>query len=188
MAALDRDGANRRLSWKLGIIACAMFGFGFAMIPFYQKFCEVTGINNLVKPSADADVGNTQVDASRWVTIEFDANIGNMPWQFRAVDKSIRVHPGELAQVRYEVRNLSQRPIAGQAIPSYGPRVAERYFKKLDCFCFTKQVLAPGEMREMPVVFVVDPALPADVSTITLSYRFFELDGATANAGAPGAS
>ena len=175
------DGANRRLSWKLGIIACAMFGFGYAMIPFYQKFCEVTGINNLIKP--DAEPRNTQVDESRWLTVEFDANIGSMPWKFTPVEKSIRVHPGQLVQVSYEIRNLSDRPIAGQAIPSYGPRSAERHFRKLDCFCFTRQVLAPGEVRQMPVVFVVDAELPADINTITLSYRFFELDGAMAGGG-----
>jgi cytochrome c oxidase assembly protein subunit 11 len=186
VAQVTRDGANRRLSWKLAVIACAMFGFGFAMIPFYRQFCEVTGINNLIKP--DTELLNTQVDTNRWLTIEFDANLGDLPWQFAPLERSIRVHPGEVAQVRYEVRNLSGQPIAGQAIPSYGPELAGRYFKKLECFCFTKQVLAPGERRQMPVVFVVDPALPADVTTVTLSYKFFQVDGATAAADAPGAS
>jgi cytochrome c oxidase assembly protein subunit 11 len=175
---MKRGRANRVLSWKLAVIACAMFGFGFAMIPFYRQFCEVAGINNLIQP--DADVRNTQVDANRWVTIEFDANTSDLPWQFAPVEKSVRVHPGEVTQVRYEVRNLAQEPIAGQAIPSYGPELAARYFKKLECFCFAKQVLAAGEARQMPVVFVVDPALPADVTTITLSYKFFQVNGATA--------
>jgi cytochrome c oxidase assembly protein subunit 11 len=181
---MNRDRANRILSWKLAIIACAMFGFGFAMIPFYKQFCEVAGINNLIQP--DRDARNTQVDTSRWVTIEFDANTSGVPWQFAPVEKSVRVHPGELTQVSYKVRNLAQEPVAGQAIPSYGPELAGRYFKKLECFCFSKQVLAAGEMRQMPVVFVVDPALPADINTITLSYKFFQVNGATASRETPG--
>jgi cytochrome c oxidase assembly protein subunit 11 len=186
MAAMNRDSANRRLSWKLATIACAMFGFGFAMIPFYRQFCEVSGLNNLLQP--DAQVRNTQVDASRWLTVEFDANIGDLPWKFVPLERSIRVHPGEVVQVRYEVQNLSTRPTTGQAIPSYGPEIAQRYFRKLECFCFTKQVLAPGEVRQMPVVFVVDPGLPPDVTTVTLSYKFFELNGPTAVVDSPGAS
>lgn len=164
---------NRKLLGKLAFIACAMFGFGFALVPIYEKICEATGVNSLLKPDA---VKNTQVDTSRWLTVELDANVTNMPWRFASREKSVRVHPGELVHVMYEVRNHSDRPIVGQAIPSYGPKVAERYFKKLECFCFSKQELNAGEVREMPVVFVIDPALPAEVNTVTLSYTFFELN------------
>ncbi|MBI4206812.1 MAG: cytochrome c oxidase assembly protein [Betaproteobacteria bacterium] len=166
---------------KLVIIACAMFGFGFALVPFYKKICEVTGINNVLK--ADA-VTNTQVDAARWLTVEFDANLRNdLPWTFAPLEKSVRFHPGELVRVTFEVRNNSNRAVTGQAIPSYGPQLAGRYFKKLDCFCFTQQTLAPGEVKRMPVVFVIEKDLPQDVNTVTLSYTFFEVEGTTGKAG-----
>jgi len=165
---------------KLLVVAVAMFGFGFALVPFYQKICEVTGVNSLLKPD---EVANTQVDAARFVTIEFDSNLrSNLPWTFRPLQTSVRIHPGELATVMYEIRNNSDRAVAGQAIPSYGPQLAVRYFKKLECFCFTQQTLQPGEAKQMPVVFVIDKALPDDVNTITLSYTFFEVEGAARKA------
>lgn len=172
-AAVD----NRRLLVKLTAIAIGMFGFGFALVPFYQKICEVAGINNLLQ--ADK-LSNTQVDMSRSVTIEFDANTHDMPWSFRPLQSNVKVHPGELTTISYEVANSRDRPVSGQAIPSFGPRIAAQYFRKMECFCFSKQTLAPGERRQMPVTFVVDPALPADVNTITLSYTFFEVEGAVA--------
>ena len=165
---------------KLLVVAVAMFGFGFALVPFYQKICEVTGVNSLLKPD---EVANTQLDAARFVTIEFDSNLrSNLPWTFRPLQTSVRIHPGELATVMYEIRNNSDRAVAGQAIPSYGPQLAVRYFKKLECFCFTQQTLQPGEAKQMPVVFVIDKALPDDVNTITLSYTFFEVEGAARKA------
>jgi cytochrome c oxidase assembly protein subunit 11 len=173
---------NRLTLVKLAVVAVAMFGFGFALVPFYKKICEVTGINDLQK--ADAVV-NTQVDESRTLTLEFDANTrSELPWQFRPAERSIKVHPGQLVQVMYEVRNDSDEVITGQAIPSYGPRVAGQYFRKLDCFCFAKQELKPHEVRTMPVVFVIHPDLPEDVNTVTLSYTFFRVEGA----GKPSAS
>ena len=165
---------------KLLVVAVAMFGFGFALVPFYQKICEVTGINSLLKPD---EVTNTQVDPARFVTVEFDYNLrSNLPWTFRPLQTSVRIHPGELATVMYEIRNNSDRAVTGQAIPSYGPQLAVRYFKKLECFCFTQQTLQPGEAKQMPVVFVIDKALPDDVNTITLSYTFFEVEGAARKA------
>jgi cytochrome c oxidase assembly protein subunit 11 len=160
---------------KLLIVAVAMFGFGFALVPFYQKICEVTGINSVIKPD---EVTNTQLDAARLVTIEFDSNLrSNLPWTFHPLQTSARVHPGELTTVMYEIRNNSDRAVTGQAIPSYGPQLAVRYFKKLECFCFTQQTLQPGEARQLPVVFVIEKGLPEDVNTITLSYSFFEIEG-----------
>ncbi|MDO9599452.1 MAG: cytochrome c oxidase assembly protein [Azoarcus sp.] len=167
---------NRRLLLRLGISAVVMFGFGFLLVPFYEKICEVTGINNLLKPDIAA-VSNTQVDTSRSVLVQFDANLHDLPWRFHPLQRSVSVHPGELVHIAYEVVNTRAEPITGQAVPSYGPLVAGQYFRKMDCFCFTQQTLAPGERRTMPVVFVLDPALPADVTTITLSYTFFELQG-----------
>ena len=159
---------------KLGVIVVAMFGFGYALVPFYEKICEVTGLRDIDK--ADAVV-NTQVDATRVVRIEFDTNLHDMPWKFRALQTTADIHPGAVTQVVFEVVNTSREPVTGQAIPSYGPRNAAQYFRKLDCFCFTRQTLAPGETRRMPVVFVVDPSMPKDLSTITLSYTFFKVEG-----------
>lgn len=176
MVTQTQTQSNLLTMKKLTIVAAAMFGFGFALIPFYQKICEVTGVNNVLK--ADA-VANTQVDAARLVRIELDSNLsGKLPWTFRALQPSVEVHPGELTTVVYEIRNTSDRAVTGQAIPSYGPPNAAQYFRKLECFCFAKQTLQPGERRQMPVVFVVDAALPKDVATITLSYTFFEVEGA----------
>lgn len=168
--------ANRKLLKRLLVVAVAMFGFGFALVPFYEKICEVTGIRNVFQPDA-VDLRNTQVDASRSVTIEFDSNTRRLPWTFRPLDSHTQVHPGELKQVLYEVRNTLDRAVTGQAVPSYGPPLAAQYFRKLECFCFRQQTLAAGEVRRFPVVFVIDPALPADVNTITLSYTFFEVAG-----------
>lgn len=166
---------NRQLLAKLSVVVIAMFGFGYALVPFYEKICQVTGLRNI----AQADtVRNTQIDATRDVRIEFDSNIRKLPWQFRALTPVVDVHPGELRQVMFEIVNSTDRPLTGQAIPSYGPPHAAQYFRKIECFCFTKQTLQPGERRQMPVVFVVDSALPADVATITLSYTFFEVEGA----------
>ncbi len=172
---------NAVMMRKLIVVACAMFGFGFALVPFYKKICEVTGINNVIKRD---EVSNTQVDTSRTVTLEFDTNLRNdLPWSFRPLEKSLTLHPGELKQVLFEIRNNSDRPVTGQAIPSYGPQVAGLHFRKLECFCFTQQTLQPGEVKQMPVVFVIDTALPGDVNTVTLSYTFFQVEGKGGNKG-----
>ena len=173
-SAPDVRRDNRVLLAKLGVIVIAMFGFGYALVPFYEKICEVTGLRDIDK--ADAVV-NTQVDATRTVRVEFDTNLHDMPWKFRALQATADIHPGAITQVVFEVVNTSGEPVTGQAIPSYGPRNAAQYFRKLDCFCFTRQTLAPGETRRMPVVFVVDPSMPKDLSTITLSYTFFKVEG-----------
>ncbi|WP_068636929.1 cytochrome c oxidase assembly protein [Thauera butanivorans] len=181
---------NRRLLLRLAISAVVMFGFGFLLVPFYEKICEVTGINNFLRPEAEqgARAVNTQVDASRSILVQFDANLHDLPWRFQPLQRSIEVHPGQLVQVEYEVSNTRDVPVTGQAVPSYGPQVAGRHFNKLDCFCFAQQTLAPGERRVMPVVFVIDPALPEEVTVITLSYTFFELQGRNTTAAVPGSA
>jgi cytochrome c oxidase assembly protein subunit 11 len=167
--------ANQQTLVKLLVVAVAMFGFGYALAPFYRAICDALGLNSVVK--ADA-VANIQVDSGRLLTVEFDANLrSNLPWTFAPLEKSVRVHPGALTQVVFEVRNHSDRPVTGQAIPSFGPQLAARYFKKLECFCFTQQTLAPGEVKRMPVAFVIERELPQDVNTVTLSYTFFEVEG-----------
>ncbi|TCS37034.1 cytochrome c oxidase assembly protein subunit 11 [Paucimonas lemoignei] len=168
---------NTQMLGKLLVVAVMMFGFGYALIPVYKKICEITGINTLTPMNATAeDVANTQVDKSRTITIEFDGNAQG-PWRFRPTVASMQVHPGEMAQVVYEVVNTQSRPIDAQAIPSYAPQQAGAHFKKLECFCFKQQTLGPNEAKQMPVVFYIDPALPKDVRTITLSYTFFEVAG-----------
>lgn len=166
---------NRRMLTRLSIVAVAMFGFGFALVPFYDHICRVLGADSLVERSEAAV--NTQVDWSRTVTIELDANVHGMPWRFQPVVRHLEVHPGELVHVEYEVANVRGAPVTGQAVVSYGPALAGQFVRKLDCFCFTKQTLAAGETRRMPVTFVLDGTLPAEVNTITLSYTFFEVAG-----------
>lgn len=168
---------NAQMFKKLIIVAVMMFGFGYALVPIYQKICEITGVNILTpKDATIEDVGNTQIDRSRTITIEFDANAQG-PWRFRPTIASMQVHPGEMAQVVYEVVNTQPRSIDAQAIPSYAPQQAAAHFKKMECFCFKQQTMAPNEAKQMPVVFFIDPALPRDVKTITLSYTFFEIAG-----------
>jgi len=167
--------ANQQMLAKLLVVAVVMFGFGFAMVPFYRAICDALGLNSVVK--ADAVV-NTQVDAARLLTVEFDTNLrGDLPWTFTPVEKSVRIHPGALTQVTFEIHNRSNRAVTGQAIPSFGPQLAARHFKKLECFCFTQQTLAPGEVKRMPVTFVIEKDLPQDVNIVTLSYTFFEVEG-----------
>lgn len=166
---------NRRMLTRLSIVAVAMFGFGFALVPFYDSICRALGINSLVA-RAEAPA-NTQVDLTRKVTIEFDANSHGMPWRFEPAVRHLQVHPGQMVHVEYEIANVRSAPVTGQAVASYGPKLAGQYVKKLECFCFTQQTLAAGETRRMPVTFVLDGSLPADISTVTLSYTFFEVGG-----------
>jgi cytochrome c oxidase assembly protein subunit 11 len=170
-----REQDNRRMLLRLSVVALAMFGFGYALVPFYDAICRALGINDFDKPAALAV--NTQVDPSRTVTIELDANAHNLPLHFRPLVRHVTVHPGELATVEYEIANVRGEAVTAQAVPSYGPARAGEHFRKLECFCFKQQTLAPGETRRFPLVFVVDPQLPRDVNTITLSYTFFEVAG-----------
>jgi cytochrome c oxidase assembly protein subunit 11 len=173
---------NLRMVGKLGVIALGMFAFGYALVPLYKAICEVTGINILALserevPGAKVKLpANTQVDTSRLITVEFDVNTRG-PWDFKPERRSMQVHPGQLSTVMYEFQNIQNRTMAAQAIPSYAPRQAATHFNKLECFCFTQYTLAPGEKKAWPVAFVIDPRLPKDVTTITLSYTFFEVGG-----------
>ncbi|HEV7815372.1 MAG TPA: cytochrome c oxidase assembly protein [Janthinobacterium sp.] len=179
-AELNKPGGlNRTLLGKLIVIAILMFGFGYALIPVYKQICEVMGINVLTQPDGSVKLDkNTQVDMSRTVEVDFDGN-SQGPWRFRPVTSSLKVHPGELNTVMYEVVNTQARTVNAQAIPSYAPQSATPYFKKVECFCFKQQTLKANEARQMPVVFFVDPKLPKEVKTITLSYTFFEIAGLT---------
>jgi cytochrome c oxidase assembly protein subunit 11 len=174
---------NLRMMGKLTVVAGLMFGFGYALVPVYKAICQALGINVLSVaerggPFAESRQrpANTQVDASRTITIEFDANARG-PWDFKPAQNSVQVHPGEVASVMYEFRNVQNRTMAAQAIASFAPMNSAAHFNKLECFCFNEYTLAPGEKRQWPVVFYIDPKLPKDVTTITLSYTFFEVGG-----------
>ncbi len=176
-------GENRKMVGKLAVVAVGMFGFGYALIPIYKHICELTGINILALgekqvPGGSTAAANTQVDRSRTITVEFDANARG-PWQFKPAVSSLQVHPGELATVIYEFENVQDRRMSAQAIPSYAPRQASAHFNKLECFCFNQYTLEPGEKKQWPVAFVIDPKLSKDVTTITLSYTFFEVGSST---------
>lgn len=178
--------SNRRMLGKLLVFVCVMGGFGYAMVPMYKSICEVLGVNVVARNDADAGSygakavpANTQVDAARNVTVEFDANVRGGPWEFHPEQSSVVVHPGEMTTVMYEFKNTQPRTMTAQAIPSYAPGVAAAHFTKVECFCFTQHTLAPGESKTWPVVFYVDDKLPRDVKTITLSYTFFEVGGTT---------
>ena len=175
---------NVRMMGKLALITVAMFAFGYALVPLYNAICEMTGINVLalgdrnIPGSIEALPVNTQVDASRTITVEFDAN-SRGPWEFKPAQRSLQVHPGEMATVMYEFQNVQDRRMSAQAIPSYAPQQAAAHFNKLQCFCFNQYTLEPGEKKSWPVVFVIDPKISRDVKTITLSYTFFEVGGKT---------
>ncbi|HJV63321.1 MAG TPA: cytochrome c oxidase assembly protein [Albitalea sp.] len=183
---LDADRAlrsdNARMVGKLFVVAALMFGFGYALVPIYRSICTALGINVLslseqAVPGSTVRTGaNTQVDRSRTITVEFDANARGV-WDFKPARRSIDVHPGEMTTVMYEFTNTQPRTMAAQAIPSYAPKQAQPYFNKLECFCFNEYTLKPGERKQWPVVFVIDPKIPRDVATITLSYTFFEVPG-----------
>ena len=181
-ARLGLQQANVAMVGKLAVITALMFGFGYAMVPMYRHICAALGINVLSLgdrqiPGATSSIQpNTQVDRSRTITIEFDANARG-PWDFKPAQRSVQVHPGELMTVMYEFRNRQERPMAAQAIPSYAPKQATSHFNKMECFCFAEHTLKPGESKRWPVTFVIDPKLPKDVATITLSYTFFEVGG-----------
>ncbi len=176
---------NRQMVFKLLVVVALMFGFGYALVPMYRAICAALGINVLSlseqklansswsgrKPSS-----NTQVDETRTITVEFDANARG-PWDFKPAQRSLEVHPGEMATVMYEFKNIQNRTMAAQAIPSYAPQQASPHFNKLECFCFNEYMLQAGESKQWPVVFIIDPKLPKDVTTITLSYTFFEVGG-----------
>jgi len=175
---------NAKMVGKLAVVVAGMFTFGYALVPIYKHLCEITGINILalgekqVPGASGATPANTQVDRTRTITVEFDANARG-PWAFKPAQRSVQVHPGELTTVMYEFQNVQNRRMAAQAIPSYAPHQAAAHFNKLECFCFQQYTLEPGEKKQWPVAFVIDPKLSKDVTTITLSYTFFEVGSRT---------
>jgi cytochrome c oxidase assembly protein subunit 11 len=173
--------ANRRLALKLAGVTVAMFAFGYALSPMYDVMCRALGINGKTGRTDTQTVAAQPVDLARTVTVEFTGlATSGLPWEFTPLTKKLELHPGETHEVKYLVRNLAREEITGQAVPSVTPGESAPHFKKIECFCFTRQTLKPGETREMPVRFVVDAGLDNDVQTITLSYSFFNIDKASA--------
>lgn len=172
------ETANRRTGWRLALVVIGMFAFGYALVPLYSVICEATGLNG---KTGRADAVDAPADNSRWVTVEFTgATMSGLPWEFEPLLKTVRVHPGEVTEVYYQARNPTDEAITGQAVPSLAPNEAASHFKKIECFCFTRQTLKPGETRKMPVRFFVEPSLAKNVNTVTLSYSFFNVDHVSA--------
>ena len=166
--------ANSRLVKRLLLVTLAMFGFGFALVPLYDVFCEVTGINGKTSTTAASQSG--EIDRQRLVTVEFVTSVhSNMPWKFEPQVNRIQVHPGEIKQVAFLAQNRSQQDIIGQAVPSVSPGTGALYFSKIECFCFNHQSLKGGESVEMPLLFYLDPALPEEIHTLTLSYTLYNI-------------
>ncbi|MEM7540124.1 MAG: cytochrome c oxidase assembly protein [Pseudomonadota bacterium] len=172
---MNHQARNRKLAAKLFVATLAMFGFGYALVPLYDVFCEVTGLNGKTGRLTSAEAAAMTVDESREITVEFVTNVSSdLPWQFGPVEARVVVRPGAATTVQFEAYNEAAYPIIGHAVPSVAPNTASRYFNKTECFCFTQQTLEPGERRVMPVRFVVTPDLPDHIRTLTLAYTFFE--------------
>lgn len=162
---------------KLFFVAVAMFGFGYVLVPLYDVFCELTGINGKTKRGTIEQAA--KVDTSRWITVQFTGHTNSsLAWEFRPLQSKMRVHPGQVVVAKYIARNISGVLMTGQAIPSVSPSRAAKHFKKIECFCFTEQTLKVGEEKEMPVQFYVDTDVPEEVDTITLSYTFSKVNKA----------
>lgn len=178
---------NGRLIRRLLLVVAAAFAFAFAMVPLYNVFCEATGFNGKTRGGVGkggltgaATQPPSAIDRTRIVTVEFTGTVmPGLPWDMRPLTTSLDVHPGEMQQVRYLVRNNSNQPVVGQAVPSVSPGQAAQHFEKLECFCFTQQALAPGETAELPLAFIVKPEIDQKIRTITLSYAFFNAGQAT---------
>jgi cytochrome c oxidase assembly protein subunit 11 len=184
MDSTQRSRANRRLVIRLAVVVVVMFGFGFALVPLYDVFCKVTGLNGKTGRIELEKALSEKVDEQRMVTVEFLATVSSdLPWEFSPLVKKVKVHPGAVTEVKYFARNPTDNAITGQAVPSLAPGRAARYFNKTECFCFTQQTLGPREAREMPIRFVVDPDLPAEVKTVSLSYTFYQAGNTAAGAG-----
>lgn len=171
---------NRRTLLTLGALAIGMFGFGFALVPLYGLFCQITGVQSLEQRSAAINSATAapmgEIDKDRWVTVKFDATVHpDLPWRFEPLQRSLKVRPGEMQEVVFAAENRSNKPVTGQAIPSVAPWQATGFLSKLECFCFNNQRLEGGERKEMPLRFAVSPDLPQDIRSMTLSYSFLRL-------------
>lgn len=169
-------GGNGRLAVKLLVATVAMFGFGFALVPLYDVFCEITGLNGKTGDQYTQELDDSAVDESRTITVQFvSRNNAGMSWEFRPEVKQVQVHPGEMTHVTFYAHNPEDREMVGQAVPSVSPSRGAEYLRKTECFCFEQQVLAADEEVSMPLYFFVDKALPDNVNKLTLSYSLFDI-------------
>lgn len=170
--------AKKKLSTThLFLIPFAMFGFGYLMVPIYDVFCDITGLNGKTGKIAAAEVQSLEVDEQRMVKVEFLGTLNQeAPWDFGPVVKSMMVNPGKPYQTSFKATNQTDESLVGQAVPSVAPAKAALYFNKTECFCFNQQVFEANEEKDMPLIFVVDPELPKEISTVTLSYTFFDVN------------
>lgn len=169
------NSQSKRHTGRLVLVVLAMFGFGFALGPLYSAICEATGFNGKMKLAA-ADVSAVAVDKERWVNVEFVTTVnGGQPMRFAAAQSRVRVHPGELASVEFVAQNNLPHGIVAQAVPNIAPWNAAKYLRKTECFCFNQQTFAAGEEKRMPMRFMLDPELPPEIQTVTLSYTFFNV-------------
>lgn len=158
------------------LIVVLMFGFGFALVPLYDVFCEVTGLNGKTKGAYQGDTNALAANSDRTITVQFVANRNdNLPWGFYPEQEEIKLTVGERKQIHFSVNNSYNRSVVAQAIPSVSPPQAADYLNKIECFCFQRQPLAAGEAKQFPLVFFVDPALPEEISKLTLSYTLFDI-------------
>lgn len=168
---------NKKVLSKLVLIVFGMFGFGFALVPLYDVFCDITGLNGKTNESA-ASYSARSVDETRTVNVQFISRTAQgIPWKFEPMEREITVHPGETKFVKFYAKNESTQDIVGQAVPSVSPGLAAAYFQKIECFCFNQQPLKGKEEVEMGLQFYVDPELPEDISTLTLSYTLYDITG-----------
>ena len=176
------NDSSKKTFRTIALVSAGSFVFAFSMVPLYRIACEkVFGIKLEQVAAGEAKLAGIEENVARTVTIEFDGTVNSkLPWAFAPQQLTMQVHPGRMYEANYLARNTADHAIVGNAAPSVAPSVASTYFNKTECFCFTEQLLQAGEERDMPVRFVVDPALPEHVTTITLSYTFFSNDAATA--------
>lgn len=177
---------STRIVKRALLVAAGAFVFAFSMVPLYRIACEqVFGIKLEQGPAGERKLAGMTVDQTRTVVVEFDGSVhSQLPWTFKPMQLRMRVHPGRLYEANYLARNLAATAVVGNAVPSVAPSGSSSFFNKTECFCFTEQLLGPGEQRTMPLRFIVDPALPEAVTTLTLSYTFYRNDIATARVNA----
>lgn len=173
----ERARANRRLAFRLLWVVAGALLFSVALVPLYDVFCQVTGLNGKTGDSPVQAEARLQPDPSRWVTVEFTSSVmPGLSWNFRPTQNRLQVRPGEIVLATFEASNMTNHPVTGRAVPSLSPGRASEHFKKIECFCFLNQELKAGETRQMPLRFYVSPELPQDISTVTLSYAFYSAE------------